>query len=179
MRGVPSASRRDNGPEIVAKTIPSWLAKMGVQTLCIEPGSPWQSSSGRRAKSDGVGRSAIGQSSGDLSWPAAGRVSEPRRVCECNRGQATDLSAERRCQPPPAARLSGVHDPGGVRSPQRRFRSWLRPRTSGTAVLLNPNFHAHWCNTWGQVIARRVRENHLCTDLLPPAQRASLQWLLR
>ena len=40
MRGVPNATRSDNGPEIVAKTIPSWLAKMGVQTLCIEPGQP-------------------------------------------------------------------------------------------------------------------------------------------
>ena len=65
MRGVPNAIRSDDGPEIVT----SWLAKVGVQTLYIEPGSPWQS------RSDGVGRSAIGQSSGELSCPAAGRVS--------------------------------------------------------------------------------------------------------
>ena len=74
MRGVPNAIRSDDGPEVVAKAIQSWLAKVGVQTLYIEPGSPWQS------RSDGVGRSAKGQSSGELSSPAAGRVSEAGRV---------------------------------------------------------------------------------------------------
>lgn len=42
MRGVPSAIRSDNGPEFVAKAIQDWLAKVGVQTLYINPGSPWQ-----------------------------------------------------------------------------------------------------------------------------------------
>jgi len=42
MDGVPECIRSDNGPEFVATAIQQWLAKMGVQTLYIEPGSPWQ-----------------------------------------------------------------------------------------------------------------------------------------
>ncbi len=34
--------RSDNGPEFVAKTIQDWLAPLEVDTLYIEPGSPWQ-----------------------------------------------------------------------------------------------------------------------------------------
>jgi hypothetical protein len=47
---------------------------VSVQTLRIEPGSPWQS------RSDGVGRSATGQFGGELSFPTEGRVLEPRRA---------------------------------------------------------------------------------------------------
>jgi transposase InsO family protein len=42
MRGVPRAIRSDNGPEFVAHTIRKWLAQIGVETLYVEPGSPWQ-----------------------------------------------------------------------------------------------------------------------------------------
>ncbi len=41
-RGVPQHPRSDNGPEIAAKVVRHWLAKVGVQTLYIEPGSPWE-----------------------------------------------------------------------------------------------------------------------------------------
>jgi transposase InsO family protein len=41
-RGVPSYIRSDNGPEFTAKAVRAWLARVGVQTLFIEPGSPWQ-----------------------------------------------------------------------------------------------------------------------------------------
>ncbi len=41
-RGVPAYLRSDNGPEFVAKAVRDWLAKVGVQTLFIEPGSPWE-----------------------------------------------------------------------------------------------------------------------------------------
>jgi transposase InsO family protein len=34
--------RSDNGPEFVAKKIRRWLASRDVQTLYIEPGSPWE-----------------------------------------------------------------------------------------------------------------------------------------
>jgi len=36
------ASRSDNGPEFVAKAVRGWLADLGVMTLFIEPGSPWE-----------------------------------------------------------------------------------------------------------------------------------------
>jgi transposase InsO family protein len=42
MRGVPKCVRSDNGPEFVAHAIRRWLAQVDVETLYIEPGSPWQ-----------------------------------------------------------------------------------------------------------------------------------------
>ena len=41
-RGVPAHIRSDNGPEFTAKAIRSWLNHLGVKTLYIEPGSPWE-----------------------------------------------------------------------------------------------------------------------------------------
>ena len=40
--GVPKHIRSDNGSEFVARAVRSWLARLGVQTLFIEPGSPWE-----------------------------------------------------------------------------------------------------------------------------------------
>jgi transposase InsO family protein len=40
--GVPEHIRSDNGPEFVAKAVREWLADLGVTTLFIEPGSPWE-----------------------------------------------------------------------------------------------------------------------------------------
>jgi len=41
-RGVPRCIRSDNGPEFIAKAIQRWLKQLDVETLYIEPGSPWQ-----------------------------------------------------------------------------------------------------------------------------------------
>jgi putative transposase len=41
-RGVPEHLRSDNGPEFTAKAVRQWLGKVGVTTLFIEPGSPWE-----------------------------------------------------------------------------------------------------------------------------------------
>ena len=41
-RGVPEHIRSDNGPEFTAHAVREWLARMGVKTLYIEPGSPWE-----------------------------------------------------------------------------------------------------------------------------------------
>jgi transposase InsO family protein len=41
-RGVPEYIRSDNGPEFTAKTVRKWLFGLGVRTLFIEPGSPWE-----------------------------------------------------------------------------------------------------------------------------------------
>ena len=41
-RGIPDHIRSDNGSEFTAKSIRSWLPKLGVKTLYIEPGSPWE-----------------------------------------------------------------------------------------------------------------------------------------
>jgi transposase InsO family protein len=42
LRGVPEHLRSDNGPEFTAKAIRGWLSRLGVKTLFIEPGSPWE-----------------------------------------------------------------------------------------------------------------------------------------
>ena len=41
-RGIPEHIRSDNGPEFTAKAVRSWLNRLGVKTLFIEPGSPWE-----------------------------------------------------------------------------------------------------------------------------------------
>ena len=40
--GPPEHLRSDNGPEFTAKLVRRWWARLGVQTLYIEPGSPWE-----------------------------------------------------------------------------------------------------------------------------------------
>jgi putative transposase len=42
LRGIPEHIRSDNGPEFTAKAVMKWLNKLGVKTLFIEPGSPWE-----------------------------------------------------------------------------------------------------------------------------------------
>jgi len=41
-RGTPEYIRSDNGPEFVSNAVRSWLSDIGVTTLFIEPGSPWE-----------------------------------------------------------------------------------------------------------------------------------------
>ena len=41
-QGAPEHIRSDNGPEFAAKAVREWLRRVGVQTLFIEPGSPWE-----------------------------------------------------------------------------------------------------------------------------------------
>lgn len=41
-KGIPEHIRSDNGSEFVAKQVREWLAHLGVRTLFIEPGSPWE-----------------------------------------------------------------------------------------------------------------------------------------
>ena len=42
IRGVPNHIRSDNGPEFTANELRAWLGRVGVSTLYIEPGSPWE-----------------------------------------------------------------------------------------------------------------------------------------
>ena len=41
-RGVPEHIRSDNGAEFTARAVRTWLGRVGVKTLFIEPGSPWE-----------------------------------------------------------------------------------------------------------------------------------------
>ena len=40
--GTPEHIRSDNGPEMAAKNLRSWLQRIGTQTAYITPGSPWE-----------------------------------------------------------------------------------------------------------------------------------------
>ena len=40
--GPPEHIRSDNGPEFIAIALRDWLVRLGVKTLFIEPGSPWE-----------------------------------------------------------------------------------------------------------------------------------------
>jgi transposase InsO family protein len=40
--GIPGHIQSDNGPEFVAKVVREWMHRLGVETLFIEPGSPWE-----------------------------------------------------------------------------------------------------------------------------------------
>jgi putative transposase len=40
--GAPDHIRSDNGAEFTAKAVRDWLPRVGVKTLYIEPGSPWE-----------------------------------------------------------------------------------------------------------------------------------------
>lgn len=41
-RGTPDFIRSDNGSEFTAAVVRGWLERLGVKTLFIEPGSPWE-----------------------------------------------------------------------------------------------------------------------------------------
>ena len=41
-RGPPAHIRSDNGSEFIATAVQEWLGKIGVKTLYITPGSPWE-----------------------------------------------------------------------------------------------------------------------------------------
>ena len=38
---LPDHIRSDNGPEFTCRAVREWLERIGVRTLFIEPGSPW------------------------------------------------------------------------------------------------------------------------------------------
>jgi transposase InsO family protein len=42
LRAIPGHIRSDNGSEFTAKAVRKWLSSIGVKTLYIEPGSPWE-----------------------------------------------------------------------------------------------------------------------------------------
>jgi putative transposase len=42
VRGAPAYIRSDNGPEFIIRQVKKFLADSGVDTLYIEPGSPWE-----------------------------------------------------------------------------------------------------------------------------------------
>ena len=44
VRGYPAYLRSDNGSEFISSSVKEFLMEAGVDTLLIEPGSPWENS---------------------------------------------------------------------------------------------------------------------------------------
>jgi putative transposase len=42
LHGLPKFIRSDNGAEFTTPNIRHWLKRLGVTTMFIEPGSPWE-----------------------------------------------------------------------------------------------------------------------------------------
>ena len=77
--GPPEYLRSDNGPEFTAKLVRRWLGRVGVETLFIEPGSPWGKRLQRELQRQAQGRAV---ERGDLllvgGGGRAGRAMEAR-----------------------------------------------------------------------------------------------------
>ncbi len=72
VRGTPDYIRSDNGPEFIALTLQEWIAKVGIQTAYIEPGSPWKTDTAK------------------LQQQAARRASEWRSLLQYTRSGGAD-----------------------------------------------------------------------------------------
>lgn len=42
VRGVPQHIRSDNGSEFIAREVQDWFGEIGIKTIYIELGNPWQ-----------------------------------------------------------------------------------------------------------------------------------------
>ena len=77
-RGVPRYLRSDNGPEFTAHRVRDWLQRVEVQTLLIEPGSPWE---------NGYIESFNGKLHDELlCWPVSGSIRYWKRRCSLSVG---------------------------------------------------------------------------------------------
>ena len=52
--GPPDHIRSDNGSEFTAHAVRDWLGRIGVKTLYIEPGSPWENGYNESFNSTGI-----------------------------------------------------------------------------------------------------------------------------
>ena len=81
-RGVPAHIRSDNGSEFTAHAMRDWLAKIGVTTLYIEPGSPWE---------NGYVESFNGKLQDELLGSGHQETARPRQAMTADaRGRARD-----------------------------------------------------------------------------------------
>ncbi|MEW4526771.1 DDE-type integrase/transposase/recombinase [Maioricimonas sp. JC845] len=99
MRGVPQAIRSDNGPEFVSHAIRDWLKRLGIQTLYIAPGSPWEARPGRRPAGRKKARAAVDVYCGKFSLEAGGRVPDSGGVRQAHDGAEAHGVVEGRLQP--------------------------------------------------------------------------------
>jgi putative transposase len=106
--GAPGYIRSDNGPEFIAVALRLWLAGQGVQTLYIDPGSPWQN--GREERFNGSVRDEC------LNLEVFASVGEARVKLEEYRRQ---YNGER------------PHSSLGYRTPLEFKQAWLEDQAKG------------------------------------------------
>lgn len=116
-RGVPEHIRSDNGPEFTATAVRNWLGKVGVKTLLIEPGSPWE---------NGYVES--------LNGKAASRSAGPRSLRDAAGGTGTHRAMAGALQHGEATLVAGLPPPG-----TRNHRCWptLRSAPGGPVAACN------------------------------------------
>ena len=90
-RGIPEHIRSDNGPEFTAQAVRDWLGRLGVGTLLIEPGSPWDNGY-----------------VGELQRQAQRRTARWRDLLHAQGGKGSDREMETAVQPHATAQLAGL-----------------------------------------------------------------------
>ena len=103
--GTPEHIRSDNGPEFVARNVREWLGRIGVKTLFIEPGSPWE---------NGYCESFNSKLRDELQFQAARRAAGGRAVLDAARGQGADRAVATTLQCDQTALLARL-SPAGTR----------------------------------------------------------------
>ena len=120
--GPPANLRSDNGPEFTARVVRQWLGELGVKTLFIEPGSPWEN--GYNESFNGTLRN---------------RAAEARNLLFAGGGKSADRAVAARIQHASTAQLSGLSTPGPRSDPARpkaaqpTSASWTTPQPKGGA----------------------------------------------
>jgi len=80
-RGPPAHIRSDNGSEFIATAVQTWLGQIGVKTLYIAPGPPWENGYNESLASPPFGSTA-----------PCGRAPQWRDLLQPRRGQGADRS---------------------------------------------------------------------------------------
>jgi transposase InsO family protein len=118
-RGIPDHIRSDNGSEFTAMAVREWLARLGVKTLYIEPGSPWEN--GYCESFNGKLRDELLNAEiFDTLWEATVLIEGWRRHYNEIRPHSSLGYATR--WPPPRPGADGEGRPSSRRAPRRRSR---------------------------------------------------------
>ncbi len=114
--GPPEYIRSDNGPEFVAHAVREWLGRLGVTTLYIEPGSPWENgyieSFNARLRTNCSTAKSSTASRKSVASPAGGGSTTIASGLIAALGTAHRLRKRSRCQPGRSAPLRSASRPG-------------------------------------------------------------------
>ena len=94
-RGPPAHIRSDNGSEFIATAVQTWLGQIGVKTLYIAPGSPWENGYNE-----------------ELQRVASRRAAQRRDFLQPRRRQGADRGVAPSLQHRPAAQQPGLAPAG-------------------------------------------------------------------